>query len=95
MVHRTFLKFTGAIALALPAIRARSDTPLTKRQEFNMEIKRSGSQPSGKGPAEWFYRHRAHRSAISSKRSGTRGRRQCHVRAGCSNDPLFQAKARV
>lgn len=28
--------------------------PLIKKQEPNMEIKRSGSQPSGKGPAEWF-----------------------------------------
>src|SRR5204862_6586152 len=25
-----------------------------QRKELNMEIKRSGSQPSGKGPADWF-----------------------------------------
>jgi quercetin dioxygenase-like cupin family protein len=25
-----------------------------KREESNMEIKRSGSQPSSKGPADWF-----------------------------------------
>ena len=55
MVRRNSLKFTGAIALALPAIiRARADVPLTKRREFNMEIKRIGSQPSGKGPLDWF-----------------------------------------
>jgi quercetin dioxygenase-like cupin family protein len=27
---------------------------ITQRNEFNMEIKRSGSQPSSKGPADWF-----------------------------------------
>jgi quercetin dioxygenase-like cupin family protein len=28
--------------------------PLPQRQESNMEIKRNGSQPSSKGPADWF-----------------------------------------
>ena len=28
------------------------------------------------------YRHGAHRSLVPSKRSGTCGRRQCHIRAG-------------
>jgi quercetin dioxygenase-like cupin family protein len=27
---------------------------INQRKEFNMEIKRSGSQPSNKGPADWF-----------------------------------------
>jgi len=54
-VERTWHQAPGAIALALPAIiRARADTPLAKRQELNMEIRRSGSQPSTKGPADWF-----------------------------------------
>jgi quercetin dioxygenase-like cupin family protein len=52
--RRSFLKTTGA-ALAMPAIlRAQSVAPLTQKQESHMEIKRSGSQPSGKGPAEYF-----------------------------------------
>jgi quercetin dioxygenase-like cupin family protein len=55
MVRRTFLRIAGAIALAFPAIvRARAAAPPTKRRESHMEIKRNGSQPSGKGPPEWF-----------------------------------------
>jgi quercetin dioxygenase-like cupin family protein len=30
------------------------NAPLTQQQKFNMEIKRIGSQPSVKGPAEYF-----------------------------------------
>ena len=53
--RRTFLKTTGAAALAIPMIlRAKAEAPSTQKKESNMEIKRSGSQPSGKGPAEWF-----------------------------------------
>jgi quercetin dioxygenase-like cupin family protein len=53
--RRTFLKTTGAAALAIPAIlRAQADAPSSQRKDSNMEIKRIGSQPSGKGPAEWF-----------------------------------------
>jgi quercetin dioxygenase-like cupin family protein len=53
--RRTFLKATGAAALALPAIlRAQTTASLTQRQESNMEIKRIGSQPSSKGPSDWF-----------------------------------------
>ncbi|HEY5707214.1 MAG TPA: cupin domain-containing protein [Terrimicrobiaceae bacterium] len=52
--RRSFLKTTGA-SLATPAIlRAQVDAPLTQTQEIKMEIKRSGSQPSAKGPADWF-----------------------------------------
>jgi quercetin dioxygenase-like cupin family protein len=55
MVRRNFLKIAGAGALAFPAIiRARADAPPTERQEFSMDIKRAGSQPSSKGPAEYF-----------------------------------------
>jgi quercetin dioxygenase-like cupin family protein len=39
----------------MPAIlRAQADGASTQRREFKMEIKRIGSQPSSKGPAEWF-----------------------------------------
>src|SRR6186997_1192799 len=55
IARSAFLKFTGAAALALPAmVRVRADGPFTKRQELAMEIKRAGSQPSTKGPADWF-----------------------------------------
>ena len=54
MVRRTFLRIAGA-ALTFPAIiRVRAATTPTTRWERHMEIKRNGSQPSGKGPAEWF-----------------------------------------
>jgi quercetin dioxygenase-like cupin family protein len=53
--RRTFLQLSGSTALALPAItRAHTDTPQSQHQEIHMEIKRIGSQPSTKGPAEWF-----------------------------------------
>ena len=54
MIHRrTFLKATGAAALAFPAI-LRAQTPASQTPKLNMEIKRIGSQPSVKGPADWF-----------------------------------------
>jgi quercetin dioxygenase-like cupin family protein len=53
--RRTFLKTTGAAVLAIPGIlRAQADTSSTQRKELKMEIKRNGSQPSSKGPADWF-----------------------------------------
>jgi len=55
MARRTFLKIAGTTALALPAIGCvRVNAPSTKQEESTMEIKRVGSQPSSKGPAEWF-----------------------------------------
>lgn len=55
MARRTFLKIAGTTALALPAIGcARVNVPSTKQEESTMEIKRVGSQPSSKGPGEWF-----------------------------------------
>ena len=55
MIRRTFLRIAGTTALALPAMScARVGAPSTKRQEFSMDIKRVGTQPSSKGPAEWF-----------------------------------------
>ena len=55
--RRAFLKITGtaASALVVPAIlHAQNGVSLTQRQEFTMEIKRSGSQPSTQGSAEYF-----------------------------------------
>jgi quercetin dioxygenase-like cupin family protein len=55
MIRRKFFQLAGITAFALPAMSYRRGVvPSTKRQEFSMEIKRVGTQPSGKGPAEWF-----------------------------------------
>jgi quercetin dioxygenase-like cupin family protein len=55
MIRRKFLQIAGATAFALPAMScARTGTSSAKRQEFSMDIKRVGTQPSSKGPAEWF-----------------------------------------
>ena len=52
--RRTFLKATGT-ALAIPAIlRAQDAATSHQSHETKMEIKRVGSQPSIKGPADWF-----------------------------------------
>ena len=56
--RRTFLKAVGAgvpTAFGSRAIlRAQTIPSSSQRKEFNMEIKRAGSQPSSKGPADWF-----------------------------------------
>jgi quercetin dioxygenase-like cupin family protein len=53
--RRHFLTIAGAAVLGVPAMtRARTEAYPTKRQEQHMEIKRNGSQPSSKGPADWF-----------------------------------------
>jgi quercetin dioxygenase-like cupin family protein len=53
--RRTFLQLTGTMALALPALnRAHAHPQQIQRQRAHMEITRVGSQPSAKGPAEWF-----------------------------------------
>jgi hypothetical protein len=52
---RTFLRIAGGATFAFPAIsRTQAGASLTQQQKFNMEIKRVGSQPSSKGPADWF-----------------------------------------
>lgn len=52
----TFVKTTAAATvLGVPAIlRAQGSPSPTQRKELKMEIKRSGSQPSSKGNADWF-----------------------------------------
>ena len=57
MERRDFLRTAGAVTavLAIPAIiGARAQARLIQREDLHMEIKRSGSVPSGKGPADWF-----------------------------------------
>jgi quercetin dioxygenase-like cupin family protein len=57
-VRRAFLKTIGtavASAFTIPTLlRARDLSSLRQTQESTMEIKRIGSQPSSKGPADWF-----------------------------------------
>jgi quercetin dioxygenase-like cupin family protein len=54
--RRRFLKTTGsATLLAVPAVRlAQADGSFMQPRGFTMEITRAGSQPSSKGPADWF-----------------------------------------
>ena len=52
--RRTFLKATGAAALTFPAILRAQTTASSQTRKLDMEIKRIGSQPSIKGPADWF-----------------------------------------
>jgi len=55
IVRRDFLRIAGTAAIAYPVIEtARASAPRTGIQESVMEIKRSGTQPSSKGPADWF-----------------------------------------
>jgi quercetin dioxygenase-like cupin family protein len=55
---RHMLAATGGCAALAAAAPATAETPTpnigTKRRDGTMEIKRSGSQPSGKGPADYF-----------------------------------------
>ncbi len=50
-----------------------------------MDIKRSGSQPFGKGPAEYFTGTVRLDPTEPGARSRARARRQCHVRARLSD----------
>jgi len=53
--RRAFLKSVGVAAITLPMVAcSRPEVSHTKGEGLHMEIKRAGSQPSGKGPAEWF-----------------------------------------
>src|SRR5207249_3451505 len=55
--RRTILKAMGAAAavFCFPAIlRAQTIASSTEKKELNMKITRVGSQPSSKGPADWF-----------------------------------------
>jgi quercetin dioxygenase-like cupin family protein len=55
--RRTFLKAAGTAAPAastFAAILGAQTKASSERKEFSMEITRAGSQPSSKGPADWF-----------------------------------------
>jgi quercetin dioxygenase-like cupin family protein len=55
MVRRRFLQIAGGSALSFPAIiSVRANAGPTERKEEHMEITRNGSQPSSKGPADYF-----------------------------------------
>jgi len=51
--RRTFLTAAGT-AFAIPAIRRHAGADESTTEEVTMEITRAGSQPSNKGPADWF-----------------------------------------
>jgi quercetin dioxygenase-like cupin family protein len=51
--RRSFLRTITLAGLAFPAI-LRVQTTAAETRKLNMEIKRIGSQPSVKGPADWF-----------------------------------------
>ena len=55
--RREFLKAMGVLTAA-PGLRAAgwnaTQQALTERKRYEMEIKRVGTQPSVKGPSEWF-----------------------------------------
>ena len=55
IIRREFLMMGGTALFAFPAL-AGVPTGFSrgKGKELKMEIKRNGSQPSGKGPADWF-----------------------------------------
>ena len=83
ITRRRVLAATGGLALAAagPAVaQTPIDVPTPRRND--MEIKRNGSQPSGKGPADYFTGDGPHRPAVRGARTGARSRRQRHVRAG-------------
>jgi len=55
--RRTFLDAVGAAAGGFgfrAILRAQAAASSSPNKEFKMEIKRVGSQPSAKGPSEWF-----------------------------------------
>jgi quercetin dioxygenase-like cupin family protein len=59
ITRRRMLAATGGLAVLAaagprPAGAQEKLTVLTRRRKATMEIKRSGSQPSGKGPADYF-----------------------------------------
>jgi quercetin dioxygenase-like cupin family protein len=57
MLRRNFLTAMGAavvIANSFPAILRGQNTTTVQPKELDMEITRVGSQPSAKGPADWF-----------------------------------------
>src|SRR5881628_923720 len=58
ILRRRFLTTMGAVAAAAfsfpSTLRAQATAPAIQRKELDIEIKRVGTQPSTKGPADWF-----------------------------------------
>jgi hypothetical protein len=52
--RRTFLAAAGTVLAAAAVRRGHAGARGTTTEETNMDITRIGSQPSAKGPAEWF-----------------------------------------
>src|SRR4051794_26596206 len=52
--RRTFLTTFGTVSAFLTIRRTHAENRSNAKQEENMEIMRVGSQPSNRGPAEWF-----------------------------------------
>jgi quercetin dioxygenase-like cupin family protein len=55
--RRGFLKTVGFAAVALPTVLRAQPAPLSPKQQnstMNIEITRTGSKPSVKGPTDWF-----------------------------------------
>jgi quercetin dioxygenase-like cupin family protein len=52
--RRTLLRSLGVALLGFPAIVRGQTATAVQRKVSNMEITRAGSQPSTKGPADWF-----------------------------------------
>jgi quercetin dioxygenase-like cupin family protein len=52
--RRSFLKIMGGAMVGLPTIVRAQGKATSKRKESDMEITRVGSQPSTKGPGDWF-----------------------------------------
>ena len=53
--RRNFLRVPAAAGFAVPTIiRAALRAVVTKGKETHMQITRVGSQPSSKGPGDWF-----------------------------------------
>jgi quercetin dioxygenase-like cupin family protein len=52
--RRTFLATVGSLLAFLATRRVHAETHSTTKKEAEMEITRVGSQPSNKGPADWF-----------------------------------------
>ena len=53
LCRRTFVKASAAAAFAMPMILT-AQPRASEREDSKIEIKRSGSQASVKGPADWF-----------------------------------------
>src|SRR5690349_19353293 len=52
--RRTFLTIAGTVLAAAADRRGHADASGTTFEETTMEITRVGSQPSARGPADWF-----------------------------------------